>query len=147
MKKLFRNFSHVQIIAVGFCVLILLGTLALMLPFSSVGEEKVSFLDALFTATSASCVTGLVTLDTGTVWSGFGQGVILFLIQIGGLGFMTIATFFFILFLSPYQQLSPQRNGRLQLTKILLLQQPKAICPSALRLSGVYQPQGYSGQR
>ncbi len=98
MKRFFKNFSHVQIIATGFLVLILLGTLALMLPFSTQGEENVSFLDALFTATSASCVTGLVTLDTGTVWSGFGQGVILFLIQIGGLGFMTIATFFFILF-------------------------------------------------
>lgn len=98
MKKIFRNLSHVQIIALGFAGLILIGTLLLMLPIATQGEKAASFSDALFTATSASCVTGLVTVDTGTTWSFFGQAVILILIQIGGLGFMTIATFFFMLF-------------------------------------------------
>ncbi|MBE6712660.1 MAG: Trk family potassium uptake protein [Ruminococcaceae bacterium] len=98
MKKILRNLSHVQIIALGFLLLVTLGTLLLSTPLASASGKSVPVLDALFTSTSASCVTGLVTLDTGTVWSGFGQGVILFLLQIGGLGFMTIATMFFILF-------------------------------------------------
>lgn len=98
MKTIFRNLSQVQIIALGFALLVLTGTVLLMLPISYVGEDAPSVLDALFTATSASCVTGLVTLDTGIFWSPFGQGVILFMIQIGGLGFMTIATLFFLLF-------------------------------------------------
>jgi len=98
MKRFIRNLSHVQIIALGFALLILVGTGLLLLPFSVSQGQSITLLDALFTATSASCVTGLVTVDTGTVWSAFGQGVILFLIQIGGLGFMTIATLFYIAF-------------------------------------------------
>ncbi len=98
MKKIFRNLSHVQIIAFGFVLLILLGTCLLSLPVAVQEGESVSFTDALFTATSASCVTGLVTVGTGMTWSLFGQGVILVLIQIGGLGFMTVATLFFVLF-------------------------------------------------
>ncbi len=86
--------SSVQIIALGFFLMILAGTLLLMLPMSSVGPGHASFGDALFTATSASCVTGLVMRDTGTYWTTFGQLVIIVLIQIGGLGFMTIATLF-----------------------------------------------------
>ena len=86
--------SNVQIIALGF-IMILLGTGLLMLPISSVSPA--SFGDALFTATSASCVTGLVQQDTGTYWTTFGQLVIITLIQIGGLGFMTIATLFLLL--------------------------------------------------
>lgn len=97
MKKLIRDLSHVQIIALGFALLISFGTLLLMTSFATESGKGASFLDAFFTATSASCVTGLVTVDTGTVWSAFGQGVILFLIQLGGLGFMTIATLFFLL--------------------------------------------------
>ena len=87
--------SNVQIIALGFFIMILLGTGLLMLPISSVSPA--SFGDALFTATSASCVTGLVQQDTGTYWTTFGQMVIIVLIQIGGLGFMTIATLFLLL--------------------------------------------------
>ena len=85
--------SNVQIIALGFFIMILLGTGLLMLPIAS----GASFGDALFTATSASCVTGLVQQDTGTYWTTFGQMVIIVLIQIGGLGFMTIATLFLLL--------------------------------------------------
>ncbi len=98
MKNIIRSLSHVQIIAIGFLLLILVGTLLLCTPMATENRTCAPFQDALFTATSASCVTGLVTLDTGTVWSPFGQVVILVMIQIGGLGFMTIATVFFMIF-------------------------------------------------
>lgn len=88
--------SHVQIIALGFFLIIMIGTALLMLPVSTKNGEGAAFLDALFTATSASCVTGLIVQDTSLYWSGFGQAVILLMIQIGGLGFMTIATMFFM---------------------------------------------------
>lgn len=88
--------SHVQIIALGFFLIIMTGTLLLMLPISTKNGQGASFLDALFTATSASCVTGLIVQDTSLYWSRFGQAVILTMIQIGGLGFMTIATMFFM---------------------------------------------------
>lgn len=88
--------SHVQIIALGFFIIIMAGTFLLMLPFSTKNGQGASFLDALFTATSASCVTGLIVQDTSLYWSGFGQAVILLMLQIGGLGFMTIAAMFFM---------------------------------------------------
>lgn len=91
------RFSYVQVIALGYAIMILLGTLLLMLPFSSASGESASFTTAFFTATSASCVTGLVTVDTGTFWSVAGQAIIITLIQIGGLGFITIATLFMML--------------------------------------------------
>lgn len=78
----------------GFALIILLGSLLLMLPISSAAGETLPFVDALFTATSATCVTGLVVVDTGTYFSTFGQIVIMLLIQVGGLGFMTMATLF-----------------------------------------------------
>ncbi len=86
--------SYVQVIALGYAIMIAVGTLLLMLPISSLGGDSASFTDAFFTATSASCVTGLIPVDTGTYWSFFGQAVIIILIQIGGLGFVTIATLF-----------------------------------------------------
>lgn len=79
-----------QIIIIGFLLLILLGALLLMLPISSHSRTVTSFPDALFTAVSATCVTGLVVKDTATYWSTFGQFVILTLIQIGGMGVITI---------------------------------------------------------
>jgi trk system potassium uptake protein TrkH len=82
----------VQILAIGFAITILVGALLLMLPISSVSRQITPFVDCLFVSTSATCVTGLVTVDTGTHWSVFGQVVIMMLIQIGGLGFMTFAT-------------------------------------------------------
>ncbi|WP_042194483.1 TrkH family potassium uptake protein [Paenibacillus sp. FSL H7-0737] len=78
----------------GFASIILIGALLLMLPISSTSGNAVSFIDALFTATSATCVTGLVVLDTGTTFTIFGKTVIMVLIQVGGLGFMTMATLF-----------------------------------------------------
>lgn len=89
--------SRTRVISLGFFIIIAVGTLLLMLPLSSQSWKPTPFLDAFFTATSASCVTGLVTLDTATHWSVFGKCVILVMIQLGGLGFMTIATFFFLL--------------------------------------------------
>ncbi|HJV17718.1 MAG TPA: TrkH family potassium uptake protein [Bacillales bacterium] len=83
-----------KIIVLGFAAIILIGALLLTLPISTVDGNGLSFLNALFTATSATCVTGLVVVDTGTTFTMFGQLVILFLIQVGGLGFMTVATLF-----------------------------------------------------
>ncbi len=82
--------TNVEIIALGFALVILIGTCLLLMPWAS---EHTNFLDALFTATSATCVTGLVVYDTATHWTLFGQIVILILIQIGGLGFITIGVF------------------------------------------------------
>lgn len=84
--------NEIQILALGFIILIMIGAFLLWLPISSRNGTYTNFFDCIFVATSSACVTGLVTLDTGTHWSYFGQVVILFLIQIGGLGFMSIAT-------------------------------------------------------
>jgi trk/ktr system potassium uptake protein len=81
-----------QLIGISFAALILIGTLLLTFP-AAAGDRALSPLDALFTATSASCVTGLIVLDTPSAFSHFGQVVILLLIQIGGLGIMTLSTF------------------------------------------------------
>ena len=89
MKK---KLSNVQIIALGFFLMIIVGALLLMLPVAA--YRKISFGEALFTSTSATCVTGLVVVDTALTFTPFGQGVLLLLIQTGGLGFMTIAVFF-----------------------------------------------------
>ena len=90
MKKNYR-LTSAQIILVGFLAVILLGTFLLMLPIASRSGEATPFLDCLFTATSATCVTGLIVHDTATYWSLFGKAVILILIQTGGLGVITTA--------------------------------------------------------
>ncbi|WP_275373084.1 TrkH family potassium uptake protein [Clostridium tertium] len=87
-KKKFR-LNGVQILALGFLIVIIIGAIILSLPISSRTGEPTNFLDAIFTSTSAVCVTGLITLDTSTHWSVFGQTVIITLIEIGGLGFMS----------------------------------------------------------
>ncbi len=87
--KLRNNISQMQMIAIGFFIIIMAGTLLLMSPLASKTRETTDFLTALFTATSATCVTGLVVTDTWLHWSRFGQIIILILIQIGGLGFIT----------------------------------------------------------
>lgn len=94
-KKL--QLSPTQTIALAFVGVILAGTLLLMLPLSSNDGVSPGFLPSLFTATSATCVTGLVLFDTGMQWSCFGQSVIIILIEIGGLGFMSAASFFVFL--------------------------------------------------
>lgn len=89
MKKK-RTLSTTQIIMLSFLAVIVLGSILLSLPVSSADGEPVAYLDALFTATTATCVTGLVTLPTVSAWSVFGQAVILVLIQVGGLGVITV---------------------------------------------------------
>ncbi len=89
--KIKRSFGTTRIIVIGFLTIILIGTALLMLPISSADDTPTGFIDALFTVVSSSCVTGLTVVDTATHWSTFGHTVILVLIQIGGLGFMTMA--------------------------------------------------------
>lgn len=103
LKLLFS--SPIRLIVISFAVVILIGTVLLMLPISSQGAPTPFFM-SLFTATSATCVTGLVMVDTASHFSSFGQGVILMMIQVGGLGLATITTFFFSI-------LSKSRSWRL----------------------------------
>ena len=90
-KSRHNHITSFQIIILGFFSIIIIGSLLLMLPFATREAGGASFGDSLFTATSAVCVTGLVVRDTATYWSAFGQGVILLLIQIGGMGIVTVA--------------------------------------------------------
>lgn len=92
-----KRLSTFQIILLGFAGVILLGALLLMLPISSAERVVTPFNEALFTSTSAVCVTGLIVKDTGSYWSAFGQAIIITLIQIGGLGVVTIAASFSML--------------------------------------------------
>ena len=84
------RFTSYQIIVIGFAMTVLVGSVLLVLPVSSKERVVTPFIDALFTATSAVCVTGLVVRNTATYWSGFGQAVIILLIQIGGVGIITV---------------------------------------------------------
>ena len=99
MRRLFNGHgrSSFRVILLGFISVILAGSLLLSLPISSRSKQLTPFLDALFTSTSAVCVTGLVVYDTAEYWSEFGQLIILLLIQIGGLGVITVAGAFSIL--------------------------------------------------
>ncbi len=92
-----KNLTDLQIIFLSFLFVVLLGGGILSLPISSKAGEYTSFVDSLFTAISATCVTGLAVLDTSTYWSFFGQIIILILIQVGGLGFMTLVASIFLL--------------------------------------------------
>lgn len=86
-----KQLTSAQIIIFGFMAVILFGAFLLMLPIASKGPGGTSFLDALFTSTSAVCVTGLIVHDTATYWTAFGQVVIIALIQVGGMGVVTVA--------------------------------------------------------
>lgn len=128
--KLRIRLSSAQIVVLGFAALILFGTILLCLPISSAQRQFTPFLDSLFTATTSVCVTGLVVQDTGTYWSTFGHAVILLLIQVGGLGVVTVAASFTImagkkigLFQRSTMQdavASPQMGGVVKLTDFLL---------------------------
>lgn len=96
MPKSLRNMSAPRLIALSFLIVILIGAILLCLPISSKSREWTNFIDTFFTATSATCVTGLIVFDTYTHWSLFGQLVILVMIQIGGIGLMTIIIMLFI---------------------------------------------------
>ena len=125
MKKMKNRLTYTQMIALGFLLIIFVGSLLLMMPVSSRTGTATPFLNALFTATSATCVTGLSVYDTFTHWSGFGQAVILLLIQIGGLGFMTVITLFFLLMKKQIQlkerRLLMQSAGNLTLGGVIRL--------------------------
>ncbi|MCK5534571.1 Trk family potassium uptake protein [bacterium] len=86
------RFTPAQVLLIGFACIILIGTILLSFPFSTVSGKRQPIIDSLFTATSAVCVTGLVVKDTGNFYSLFGQITILFLLQVGALGYMTMAT-------------------------------------------------------
>ena len=92
-----HRLSHAKMIAMGYFLVIILGSVLLMLPQATRPGLKTTYLDALFTATSATCVTGLAVVDTATHWSLLGQIIILAMIQVGGAGFMTIGVMFAML--------------------------------------------------
>ncbi len=119
-----KGFGHPgRVIAIAFATAVAVGTALLSLPVATAGPGRADFLTALFHATSAVCVTGLVTVDTGTYWSGFGQAVILLCIQVGGLGIMTLATLLALLL-----------SRRLGLRARLIAQaETKALSPSDVR--------------
>ena len=94
LRKVKNKMTRAQIIALGYFLVIAAGTVLLLLPISTEAGKSTGFLTALFTATSATCVTGLVVVDTSIHWTMFGQTVILAMIQIGGLGFVTIGVLF-----------------------------------------------------
>ena len=128
--KLRRHMNSAQIIILGFAALILCGALLLMLPIASQSRTVTPFHETLLTATSASCVTGLVVRSTGAHWSLFGQIVILTLIQIGGLGVVTVALCFVRLSgrkISLFQRSAmqdsisaPQVGGIVRMTSLIL---------------------------
>lgn len=109
--KIRERMTRTQVIAIGYFLVIALGTMLLMLPISTNAGKQTSFLTSLFTATSATCVTGLVVVDTSTHWTMFGQTVILGMIQIGGLGFVTLGVLF-AMFLN--RKISLRTRGLLQ---------------------------------
>ena len=125
MKKHRYRLSYTQSIAIGFLLMILVGAFLLSLPISSRERVWTPFLDSLFTSTSATCVTGLVVYDTYTHWSLFGQLVLFGLIQIGGLGFITIMCLFSILakkHVSLHQRkIIMQAAGHIQLGGVMTL--------------------------
>ncbi len=140
IKKINLKFSYTQTIAFGFALIILVGALILCLPISSRSGEWTSLLDTLFTATSATCVTGLVLYDTYMQWSIVGQLVILFLIQLGGIGFMTVITMFSIFMKRRIglheRQLLVQSAGTLRLSGVVRLIKRIVIGSVFFELSG-----------
>ncbi len=96
-KSILSSMSPMKLLLTGYCAIILIGTILLALPIATKGDGVTSITDCFFTATSATCVTGLIRYDTFTHWTLFGQLVILCMIQIGGVGFVTVAMFTMIL--------------------------------------------------
>lgn len=143
-----RRLSSFQIIIFGFLAVILAGSLVLMLPAAASSGERTSFLDALFTATSAVCVTGLIVHDTSSHWSLFGQAVILALIQIGGMGVVTMAVFLTkvsgrkigLMQRSTMQEAiaAPQVGGIVKLTEFILKVTVVAETAGAVLLAAVF---------
>lgn len=140
-----------QIMVMGFAMVIFIGAVLLSLPISTQSGESIGFLNALFTSTSAVCVTGLIMVDTATYWNGFGQLVIITLIQIGGLGFMTITTLFALITkkrINLRERLLLQESlnqidlsGLVKLTRYVLLMTFTIEGIGAILLSTVFIPQ------
>lgn len=134
-----KRLSKTQTIALGFFLIICIGTLLLMLPISARDGQATCFHDALFTAASATCVTGLVVVDTYQHWSFFGQVVLLCLIQIGGLGFVTMGMYFSIFLKRKIglreRNLIQESTGWLKLEGVVRL--VKKIVPTTLLLEGL----------
>ena len=148
MKKIipfFKRLKPFQIITFGFLIVILLGSILLYLPISRTGAAPCSYLDALFTSGSAVCVTGLVVQNTGTYWSAFGQTVIMVLIQIGGLGVITVVITVSLLSgrriglksrdLMQNAIGAPQIGGIIRFTRFLILFTLLAECAGAFLLA------------
>lgn len=150
MRSIIRSWTPTKMIAVGYLVIILTGALLLTLPVASKGEGGMPFIDALFAATTSTCVTGLVLQDLYTTWTLFGQIVILLLIQIGGIGFMTIAVTALMIAgrkiglssrLTMQEAVgAPQVGGIVKFTKFLLLGTLTVEGIGAVLLSFVYCP-------
>lgn len=140
-----------RVLALGFASLILLGSFLLNLPMATVNNESIGFINALFTSASAVCVTGLVVVNTATYWSTFGQVVIVLLIQMGGLGFMTLATIVALIMgkrinlkerLIIKEQLNSETmTGLVRLTKYVILSTFAIEAVGALLLSTRFIPQ------
>nr|WP_296649499.1 TrkH family potassium uptake protein [Romboutsia sp. 13368] len=140
-----------QIMVIGYAIIILVGAILLSMPISTQNGESIGFLDSLFTSTSAVCVTGLVAVDTATYWSFFGQLIIITLIQIGGLGFMTVTTLFALIIkkrINLRERLLIQESlnqidlsGLVKLTRYILLTTFLIEGTGALLLSTVFIPQ------
>lgn len=130
-KNKIHDLSSMKVIAIGYCSIIILGSILLMLPIATRERVITSPVDAIFTAASATCVTGLVQFDTYTYWSLFGQIVILALIQIGGIGFMTFAISFATLtkkkiglnkrFIMQESVAAPQLGGIVRMTRFIII--------------------------
>lgn len=143
-----RRLSGAQIILLGFLTIILIGTLLLMLPISSKDRSFTPFITALFTSVSSTCVTGLTVVSTGTYWSLFGKTVIILLIQIGGLGFMTLSvmlSFFVRRQITPRERILvaqslglSESGGMIRLAKRILLATLTAEGIGAIILSSVF---------
>lgn len=150
IKKI-RNISTMKKILLGYCLIILLGTVLLTLPIASRERIVTSPVDSLFTATSATCVTGLIRFDTYQYWSLFGQIIILALIQIGGIGFMTLAISLITLtkrkiglsqrVLMQESVAMPQLGGIVKITKFIFIGSMLIEAIGALLLSFFFVPQ------
>ncbi|MDO5716762.1 MAG: TrkH family potassium uptake protein [Tissierellia bacterium] len=147
--------SPPKTLALGFIFLILLGSLLLMLPIARYQTTDSTVIDAIFTSTSAVCVTGLIVENTATFWTPFGKGVILCLIQIGGIGFMTVASIFFLFtgrritlterVIIKEQFNTNQKSGIVRLTSVVLKYTFVIEAIGALLLSLVFIPKfGFS---
>ncbi len=141
MRKVLSHMTQAQIIALSFFILIAFGTALLMLPVSAKDGHSTDLVDALFTTVSATCVTGLVVFDTYSHWTIFGQTVIMLLIQMGGLGCMTIITLFAMFMRRKIslqsRKLIMQSTGTLRLAGVLKLVRQIAIGTFLVELTGM----------